>query len=320
MDKKRKRRAIGLGVVLLPILVLAAVLCGGCLTVPLAPEKPEDKAFTPVKPTTVGVELTPLQMGHRRVPRCVVAGEASCFSPAEVVHVAYLVRHPKGTFLIDAGLSSHGRDDLARFGFSERVGLDWVSDGDLKSDLAAAGSPHIDFVLLTHAHWDHTSGLVDLSSPRVLVGAGEEAFARGYHADEIPAVMMDHLKGAHVEEVTWDGGPYENFPRSHDLFGDQSVVLVPLPGHTPGSMGVFLNDFHGRRLLFIGDAAWSRSGVDLPSHKSTLVSPKVDAEPEVLAQTLWRLHELHLREPRLVIVPAHDGDALDEVRTIRKSR
>lgn len=318
MERKRTRRAAKLWGLL--VVGGLAALCGGCLTVPLAPEKAEDTRFTPVKPTAVEVEITPLQMGHRRLPRCIVAGEASCFSPAEVVHVAYLVRHPKATFLIDAGLSSHGRDDLARFALTERMGLDWVPDGDLKRDLVAVGSPKVDFVVLTHVHWDHTSGLVDLPSPRVLMGAGELAFARGFPKDAVPAVMADHLAGARPEEVPWDGGPYENFPKSHDLFADGSVVLVPLPGHTPGSLGVFVNDFHGRRLLFIGDAAWSRSGVEIPSHKAKLVSHKVDAAPEVLAQTLWRLHALHLREPNLVIVPAHDGDALAEVRAIQNER
>jgi glyoxylase-like metal-dependent hydrolase (beta-lactamase superfamily II) len=301
----------------MPLRLLCAVtllLASGCLTVPLAPEQPEATHFVaPPRSTPVPLTVTPLRMGHRRVPRCAPAGEASCFSPAEIEYSAYLVKHPKGTFLIDGGLSSHGDDDLSRFGLLQRMALAWIPEGELASDLQKAGDPRIDFVIVTHAHWDHTSGLTDLHHPRVLLGPGELAFARAWPKDEPPAVMADHLNDARVESVTFDGPAYENFPASHDVFGDGSVVLVPLPGHTPGSLGVFLNGVHGRRLLFIGDAAWSRSGVTLPSHKLKPLSHLVDADPDALSQTLWRLHALHEREPGLIIVPAHDAEASAEV-------
>jgi len=305
-------------------LALAVVLAAGYALVlkfvaapPLAPELPEDARWAAAPPSTVALEVTPLVMGRRKIPRCVAAGKASCFASAEVVHVSYLVKHPQGTFLIDAGLSSHARDDLAKFALKERLALDWTPEGDLKEDLVAQGSPKIDFVVLTHDHWDHTSGLVDLPHPHVLMGPGEVEFGRAYPKSKPPAVMPEHLQGAVVEPFAWDGPAYENFPKSHDVFRDGSVVLVPLPGHTPGSLGVFLNNVHGRRLLFVGDAAWSRSGYELPSHKPRPVSDLVDHDRAALSQTLWRLHELHLHAPELIIVPAHDADGLADVRALK---
>ncbi|WP_425300293.1 ABC transporter permease subunit, partial [Nocardia farcinica] len=37
-----------------------------------------------------------------------------------------------------------------------------------------------------------------------------------------------------------DGPPVLSLARSRDVFGDGSVVLVDLAGHTPGSFGVLL--------------------------------------------------------------------------------
>jgi glyoxylase-like metal-dependent hydrolase (beta-lactamase superfamily II) len=92
------------------------------------------------------------------------------------------------------------------------------------------------------------------------------------------------------------------------------VVLVPLPGHTPGSLGIFINSFRGRRVFFIGDAAWGMEGIELPSHKLKLLSDRTDNDTQVLSETLWRLHWLHLKHPDLLIVPAHDLQAFEAVR------
>jgi glyoxylase-like metal-dependent hydrolase (beta-lactamase superfamily II) len=295
---------------------LTALLCTGCLTVPLQPDRPDLANFTPPAPAKATVEVTPIQTGHRLVPRCATAGEASCFSPAHIVHATYLVKHGDTRFLIDSGVSEHGRDDLSRFGFVDRSALEYTEDTPLKEQLAALGNPKIAFVILTHSHWDHSSGLRDLDHPRVEVGPGEAEFIKNFPKDQPPSVMPDHLAQATVETIKFDGPPYENFPTSHDWFGDGSVVVVPLPGHTPGSVGVFLNEVHGRRLFFIGDAAWNLAGVDLPSQKAKPMSKLVDHDPAMVSETLWRLHHLHEREPNLLIVPAHDGDALEQVKAL----
>jgi glyoxylase-like metal-dependent hydrolase (beta-lactamase superfamily II) len=141
-------------------------------------------------------------------------------------------------------------------------------------------------------------------------------FVRHFPSQRPPLVRPDHLADAAVESFAWDGPPYENFSVSHDWFGDGSVILVPLPGHTPGSMGVFLNSVEGHRLLFIGDAAWSLDGVALPSHKARPLSLLTDEDPSLLSQTLWRLHHLQAHDRELIIVPAHDSTALQRVLSL----
>jgi N-acyl homoserine lactone hydrolase len=273
------------------------MLCG-CASVALNPDRPE-LAGAPAK-LPVGVEMTvvPLKLGVQAAPRCVAAGQASCLGFSEVVYVAYLVKHPHATFLIDASLAAGTPADVARLPWREWLAFNYWPEGSLGSALAAAGVSAPDFVILTHAHWDHAAGLTELSHPKVFVGPGELGFIH-QPAARYPTVMSHQFDGADVTEVAWDGPAFEGFPASHDWFGDGSVVLVPLPGHTPGSIGIFLATVRGKRLFFIGDAAWSMQAVELPSHKLGVVSGIVDSDRAQLSDTLWRLHHLHDREPEL---------------------
>ena len=260
-------------------------------------------------------------MGAQATPRCAAAGEAHCLPFTETVHTSYLIRHPKGNLLIDAGLSEHGHDDLARFPALNRAMLRYEprGKGSLKASLTALGNPPIAWVILTHMHWDHTSGLTDLVHPRVIMSEEDLAFASAHANDDPPVAMVDHLRGALVATIKWDGPPVENFPASHDLYGDGSIVFVPLPGHTPGSIGIFVTRTHGRRLLFVGDTAWSVDAINLPSHKLKPLSRFADYDPDTLSDALWRLHDLAAKDPDLIIVPTHDGAAYERVRALGRA-
>ena len=50
-----------------------------------------------------------------------------------------------------------------------------------------------------------------------------------------------------LREYGFDGGPYLGFDRSHDLYGDGSLVIVPAPCHTSGSIVVFVTLPGGRQ-------------------------------------------------------------------------
>jgi glyoxylase-like metal-dependent hydrolase (beta-lactamase superfamily II) len=296
-------------------LLLTIALLGCRLTVPMSADRAEHARFSSTSRHNASLQIVALRMGTQKAPGCAPAGEASCFSCKELVHAAFVVKHPRATFLIDAGLSARSRDDLARFSIVDRAVFEYAEEGSLGQLLQSIDAAP-DFVIVTHAHWDHTGGLVDLRSPRVMLGPGEAEFVKAFPKNKPPTVMPDHLASARLESFAWDGGAIENFEQSHDLFGDGSVTLVPLPGHTPGSIGVLLDSVRGQRLLFVGDAAWSIRGVELPSHKSAPLSDLADHDPKTLSDTLWRLHHLHEHDPSLLIVPTHDGEAFRAVAAL----
>lgn len=284
----------------------------GCVT-PMRPDEPSFNTFAAAPRGGSDVTIVPLLMGRSTAPRCAAAGEATCFQPIQMVHTSYLIKHPKGNLLVDAGLSAKAREDVARFSWLRRRMMDYNDDGEgsLRAGLKRAGNPDIRYVVLTHVHWDHTSGLRDLVKPRVLMSAEDITFAQKPGHEE-GTVMPHHLEGAEITPVTWDGPPVENFTASHDLFGDGSVVLVRLPGHTPGSLGVLVTRVRGKRVLFVGDTAWSLDAVAIPSHKLSLMR-FVDHDAAGLSEALWRLHHLSKRDRDLLIVPTHDGRAFQAV-------
>ncbi len=295
--------------------LLALVFLSGCsITVPMSPDKPEFNRFVGAPLPGTGVTVIPMIQGKATIPACAAASAASCFSLRDSVHTTYFIRHPKGSFLVDAGMSSKGREDVDRFSIPTRWAMRYEPMGSLPEQLQRAGVGPGFMVVMTHLHWDHTSGLVDMVNPIVLTGPGEKESMDAPHDPGV--VVPQHMEGATMRTFAWDGPPLENFEASHDLFGDGAVVLVPLPGHTPGSIGIMVNHFKGYRLLFIGDTAWSTDGIADPSHKAAPMSRVADKDANLLGESLWRLHHLQQKDPMLIIVPTHDGDAYKKVLRI----
>ena len=61
-----------------------------------------------------------------------------------------------------------------------------------------------------------------------------------------------------------------------DLFGDASVVLVPLPGHTPGSLGALVNLDRDGPFLLASDT------MSLRQHLDTDIAPRNTWNAEAL--------------------------------------
>ena len=166
------------------------------------------------------------------------------------------------------------------------------------------------WLLPTHAHLDHMGGFLDLPPTPVLLAAEEiELIERG-RKDVIFAVIPAHANAVAplAEPIVFVEARYEIFDRRADLFGDGSVVVVPLSGHTPGSVGVFFNLPDGRRIFHVGDAVNHRRQVsDLRGRTPAL--RRTDSDRTEANEVVAQLHELAAQAPEIEILPAHERAA-----------
>src|SRR5262249_32820736 len=108
-------------------------------------------------------------------------------------------------------------------------------------------------------------------------------------------------------DSTFEGGPSLGFDRSHDLYGDGSIVIVPAPGHTPGSVVTFVALPGGARYAFVGDLVWELQGLIEREARPWLASEMIGEDLGAVQESMLRLSAIAVRYPQIAIVPAHDG-------------
>jgi len=165
-------------------------------------------------------------------------------------------------------------------------------------------------VIVSHLHWDHAGGMRDFPNARYIINRKEWDFAAG-----LTGAL--HFKNAYIKEQFCCAGldielintdarkPFKNFPASYDVFGDSSMVLVDLPGHSPGLMGMFLTMPSGRRFLFSADAFYFPEGLEQRMPKSKLMQSLVSEGMEA-GSSIDKVYYLMKSDPELEIVGSHD--------------
>lgn len=110
--------------------------------------------------------------------------------------------------------------------------LDAADDAPRLLRLVVEGSGSLDVVVTTHQHWDHVRALKEL-----VAATGASTASGAEDADALPVPVDTRLgQGDHVR------------------FGDVTLDVVLLRGHTPGSVALAYPDPAGHSHLWTGDA------------------------------------------------------------------
>jgi glyoxylase-like metal-dependent hydrolase (beta-lactamase superfamily II) len=206
-----------------------------------------------------------------------VAKQAGLEDGEEAIQIYFhVLEHPRfGTYIVDSGVADAFRrsDDNPHLSFIIEMAMntdalevrmttgEWMRERGVKP----AG------VFLTHIHLDHIMGLPDLASDTpVYTGPAET----GDNADDI-------------------------FRGVVDVFGDQSVWALHVPGHSPGSTAFVVRTTAGPVLL-VGDASHTSWGWRNGVEPGTFSDDK-----EGSADSLARLRSLVTRVPQLEVRLGH---------------
>ena len=171
----------------------------------------------------------------------------------------YLIRHGDTYMLWDTGLPKAMLNHVP----DPKQGLDAVLTVTIVDQLAKLGikPDQIAIVGISHEHFDHTGQAADFPGAKLLIGKGDVDDMRGPGADHA-AALAHWLK---------DGGALEPVVGDKDVFGDGSIVMLDLPGHTPGHHGLLVKLQHKGYVLLSGDVSHFTTNYDsdgVPSFNS----------------------------------------------------
>jgi glyoxylase-like metal-dependent hydrolase (beta-lactamase superfamily II) len=220
---------------------------------------------------------------------------------------AFAIEHPEGVIVVDTGESAQASRPgyFPRWHPGVRAFREWVEpEQEIGPQLERLGIAPADvrWVVMTHLHTDHAGGLHHFPENEILVTCTELEYASGFHG---------RLRG-YVANTRWPSWfrpttlelapePYGPFPRSVRLTERGDVVLVPVPGHTPGQIGVLVED--GDHAVFLaGDSSYTQ---DL------MLRGKVDgvgADDESERVTHERIRAYAAANPTVYLV-AHDPES-----------
>jgi glyoxylase-like metal-dependent hydrolase (beta-lactamase superfamily II) len=228
--------------------------------------------------------------------------------------LAVLLEHPTaGRFLFDTGYAPRVRLAFKHFPFQlygamtpVTTRMEWSVLAQL--DRIGIKPSTISSVIVSHFHADHIGGLRDFKEARIITS--QEAFddvrkARGFAALRrafVPALMPSSSHQFELIE-NFESEALEPFGATHDLLGDGSLRLIPLPGHARGQVGLFAQTVVGP-VLFAADGAWTSEAIRENRPPAPLALHLI-GDPRETVKTLRNLHEFAQAHPDVWIIPTH---------------
>lgn len=263
-----------------------------------------------------------IQTGNVRVKQFQVTGARSLFSRLWQLfftqkwsdwHPVYcwLVEHPDGPFLIDAGEISkvHERGYLPEsIGFKVSVQYDVKREDEVDYQLKKLGydTGQIKAIFLTHFHSDHVDGLYHFPKAKIFASKAAYDFAVGPKGENIGYLKKNFPEWFQPQLFEFDDESEENFKSCKKMTEDGSIVAVPLPGHAVGHTAYIIKT-DKRRYICSGDATFD---------KTTLQDgiPFVIFNSRTAEESVNRLQKFAV-SPDVAVLCSHDPSAPGILKT-----
>lgn len=197
-------------------------------------------AQTPVQ-SAPEVELWRLDCGTIEFPNIDMFSDSFAYrgQSRTLTDSCYLIRHGQDYMLWDTGLPMAAKGEAPEpIPTPGKPLTEQLARIDVKPDA-------ITRIGISHAHFDHMGQAADFPAATLMIGAGDWAELQsekpGFGIDA--ALARPWLDGAKVDPVTGD----------RDVFGDGSVVMLAMPGHTAGETALLVRLPQTGPVLLSGD-------------------------------------------------------------------
>ena len=171
--------------------------------------------------------------------------------PVRLVDSCYLIRHGDDYLLWEAG--TRPGEGPARYEPLTRV-------------LARAGVPldRIRFLGISHFHSDHTAQAADFARATLLIGKADwdVLSAQAPPADRGNDLQAFENWRAPFSPWIHGGGTVKALMADEDVFGDRTVTMLAMPGHTPGHFVLLVRLERSGPVLLSGDLAHFRENYE----------------------------------------------------------
>jgi N-acyl homoserine lactone hydrolase len=145
--------------------------------------------------------------------------------PGEIAAPCFLIRHPQGDLLWDAGLGD--RFAAIKEGSDAAPGVHVTVPVTLVAQLQMLGLTPMDvnFIAFSHLHWDHTGNANEFPDSVWIMNKAELSASLALPP---PGGVLPETWSAYKNAKT------ETIEGDYDVFGDGTVWILRAPGHTPG--------------------------------------------------------------------------------------
>jgi len=246
------------------------------------------------------MKLNFLPAGRLRMKKSIYIPSADRGETIDLPVNSALIRHKQGNVLFDTGCHPSVVDHAEeRWGpLAKAMKPLMAADETLLPSLACVGlgPDDIDIVVNSHFHPDHCGCNQFFKKATILA-----------HVKEVEAANAAGAEAAGYFRADWDSGqPIETVNGEKDLFGDASVVLVPLPGHTPGLLGALVSLDRDGQFLLASDAISIRQSLD------TDVAPRNTWNVEALLKSFEEARRIE--KAGATIICGHDDQQWQGLR------
>lgn len=233
-----------------------------------------------------------------------------CSGEVTIPVPTFLIEHPRGLVLFDTGVAPSAVEDAeGTYGeLAGLLGLDYPEARRVDRQIESVGFSveEVTHVVISHSHFDHVGGVHLFPHAQFFVGASDLPYAFW----PMPAASV-FFRPADLEPAR--GFRWNLLSDDHDLFGDGSLQILRMPGHTPGNQSMLVR-LPGRTVMLTGDTVHLRVAVEgdlpMPSDYNTLDAVnsvrRLKQITEATDATLWIHHDPE--DWRELYVP---GKALD---------
>jgi N-acyl homoserine lactone hydrolase len=160
----------------------------------------------------------------------------------------YLIRHADHYMIWDTGYPAAGAAATPTAPTVKVTLVEQLAQLKIKPE-------QINYVGISHYHGDHTGQASSFPQATLLIGQGDWDVLKG-------STPSGTSNAAPLKHWLSGEGKAEPVARDKDVFGDGSVIILDLPGHTPGHHGLLVKLKEKGNVLLTGDQAHFRENYE----------------------------------------------------------